>query len=94
MYQTFQCPDFTVSQTVERVVGSVTDGVGTGSLDVGSLCYKPAAMEWSNSIYVMKVNQSHCRPEVPRWSRKLRFPDYVTMAQDVVRLSALRTGRF
>ena len=29
----------------------------------------------------------------PEGSRKLRFPDYVTMAQLVVRLSALRTGR-
>jgi len=30
----------------------------------------------------------------PEGSRKLRIPDYVTMAQDVVRLSALRTGPF
>ena len=29
----------------------------------------------------------------PEGSRKLRFPDYVTMAQDGGRLSALRTGR-
>jgi len=33
-----------------------------------------------------KVNQSHYRPEVLRGfsegSRKLRFPDYVTMAQN------------
>ena len=29
----------------------------------------------------------------PEDSRKLRFPDFVTMAQDVSRLSALRTGR-
>ena len=36
-----------------------------------------------------KVNQSHYRPEVPRG-----FPDYVTMAQDGGKLSALRTGRF
>jgi hypothetical protein len=28
---------------------------------------------------MVKVNQSHYRPEV---SMKLRFPDYVTMAQD------------
>ena len=30
----------------------------------------------------------------PEGSRKLRFPDYVTMAQDGGRLSALRTARF
>jgi len=29
----------------------------------------------------------------PQGSRKLRFPDFVTMAQDGGRLSALRTGR-
>ena len=29
----------------------------------------------------------------PECSRKLRFPDYVTTAQDGGRLSALRTGR-
>jgi len=29
-----------------------------------------------------KVTQSYYRPEVPKVSRKLRFPDYVTMAQD------------
>ena len=29
----------------------------------------------------------------PEGSRKLRFPDFVTTAQVVVRLSALRTGR-
>ena len=30
----------------------------------------------------------------PEGSRKLRFPDFVTVAQDGGRLSALRTGRF
>ena len=30
----------------------------------------------------------------PEGSRKLRFPDIMTMAQDGGRLSALRTGRF
>jgi len=30
----------------------------------------------------------------PEGSRKLRYPDFVTMAQDSGRLSALRTGRF
>jgi len=29
----------------------------------------------------------------PECSRKLRFPDFVTTAQDGARLSALRTGR-
>jgi len=29
----------------------------------------------------VKVNQSHYRPDVPRGFRKLRFPDYVTVAQ-------------
>ena len=30
----------------------------------------------------------------PEGSKKLRFPDFVTTAQDGGRLSALRTGRF
>jgi len=30
----------------------------------------------------------------PEGARKLRFPDFVTVAQDGGRLSALRTGRF
>jgi len=31
---------------------------------------------------LVKVNQSHYRPEVPRGFQKLRFPDYVTVAQN------------
>ena len=30
----------------------------------------------------VKVNQFHTGPRCPEGSRKLRFPDYVTMAQD------------
>jgi len=30
----------------------------------------------------------------PEGSRKLRFPDYVTMAQDGVKVVSLSTGRF
>jgi len=52
MYQTFQSSDFAVSQTVERVVGGVIDGAGTGSIDVGSLCYKPAATERGYSLSI------------------------------------------
>ena len=33
-------------------------------------------------------------PRCPECSKKLRFPDYVTWPRMVVRLSALRTGRF
>ena len=41
-----------------------------------------------------KVKQSHYRPgQAQRVLRKLRFPDFVTTAQDGGRLSALRTGR-
>ena len=36
---------------------------------------------------IVKVNQSHYRPEVPR--EKLRFPDYVTMAQDGGKVDSL-----
>jgi len=43
----------------------------------------------------VKVNQSHYRPgQAQRVLRKLRFPDFVTTAQDGGRLSALCTGRF
>jgi len=42
----------------------------------------------------VKVKQSHYRPgQARRVLRKLRFPDFVTTAQDGGRLSALRTGR-
>ena len=41
-----------------------------------------------------KVKQSRYRPgQVQRVLRKLRFPDFVTTAQDGGRLSALGTGR-
>ena len=40
------------------------------------------------------IKQSHYRPgQAQRVLRKLRFPDFVTTAQDDSRLSALRTGR-
>ena len=29
-----------------------------------------------------KLDQSHYRPEVPRGFQEVKFPDYVTMAQD------------
>jgi len=42
----------------------------------------------------VKVKQSHYRPgQAQRILRKLRFPDFVTTAQDGGRLPALRTGR-
>ena len=41
-----------------------------------------------------KVKQSHYRPgQAQRVLRKLRFPDFVTTAQDGGKLSALGTGR-
>ena len=52
MYQTFQCSDFTVSQTVGRVVGGDVDGAGTGSLDDGALCSKPAVTEWNSTLSI------------------------------------------
>jgi len=48
---------------------------------------------WWIVILRLKVNQSHYRPgQAQRVLRKLRFPDFVTTAQDSGRLSALRTG--
>ena len=43
-----------------------------------------ALVEWhSKEDTEVHVNQSHYRPEVcPEGSRKLRFPDYMTLAQD------------
>ena len=42
----------------------------------------------------VKVKQSHYRPgQAQRVLRKLRFPDFVTIAQGGGRLLALRTGR-
>jgi len=47
-----------------------------------------------DNITKKKIKQSHYRPgEVRRVLRKLKFPDFVTKAQNVGRLSALRTGR-
>jgi len=43
----------------------------------------------------VKVKQSRYRPgQTQRLLRKLRYPDFMTTAQDGGRLSALRTGRF
>jgi len=45
-------------------------------------------------VVKVKVKQSLYRPgQAWRILRKLRFPDFVTTAQDGGRLSALRTGR-
>ena len=49
----------------------------------------------ASTLKAIKVNKSvplQGRPSSPDGSRKLRFPDYVTIAQDGGRLSALRTG--
>ena len=47
-----------------------------------------------NIIINNNNNQSHYRPgQAQRVLGKLRFPDFVTTAQDGDRLSALRTGR-
>ena len=68
------------------------DTVGAPNYNAKTMLGHPSLAFWNYVfIYVCKVNQSHYRPEVPReGSRKLRFPDYVTMAQDggkVVRLT-------
>ena len=56
-----------------------------------------------NRIFItgfFKVYSEHLKispitgPRCPEGSRKLRFPDYVTMGQDGGKFSALRTGRF
>ena len=48
-------------------------------------------------VIKVKVKQSRYKPggaqRGPEASRKLRFPDFVTTAQDGGRLSAIRTGR-
>jgi len=48
------------------------------------------------AIYIVKGKGKSVLLQVwsgPEVSRKLRFPDFMTMAQDGGRLSALRTGR-
>jgi len=55
----------------------------------------PAGIEPATFRFVAQ-NLNHCATVVrsgPEVSRKLRFPDFVTTAQDGGRLSALRTGR-
>jgi len=48
---------------------------------------------YETSQFVYKVKQSRYRPgQVQKVLRKLRFPDFVTTAQDCGRLSALSTG--
>ena len=65
------------------------------SLGVRSRFETDSTAAVTNHLFVKKkVKQSRYRPG--GWgaegSRKLRFPDYVTMAQDGGRLPALRTG--
>jgi len=63
---------------------------------------RPASLNFEECVYLHikdeKVKQSRYRPgeawRGPEGSKKLRLPDFVTMAQDGGRLSALRTGRF
>ena len=51
-------------------------------------------METGSIEVKVKVKQPHYRPgQAQRVLRKLRFPDFVTAAQDGGRLSALLTGR-
>ena len=59
-----------------------------------------AVIRWNSILFryvttfSKKVKLSHYRPgQAQRVLRKLRFPDFVTTAQDGGRLSALRTGR-
>ena len=51
-------------------------------------------MNLKSIINKVKVKQSRYKPgQAQRVLRKLRFPDLVTTAQDVGRLSALHTDR-
>jgi len=63
------------------------------SLDTGLIWGKydcdPSVLPWLPKSKAVPI-QARSGPEV---SRKLRFPDFMTTAQDVGRLSALRTGR-
>jgi len=45
-------------------------------------------------VLIVKVNQFHYRPECPEGSRKLRFPDYVTMTQNGIKVVSLRHRPF
>jgi len=79
MHLNIHVPDFSVSRLYSLSNGGASSWRrnrwgGTGSLDVGSLCYMPAAMEWSNSIQVIKVNQSHYRPEVLTGFQEVKVP--------------------
>jgi len=60
-----------------------------------NLSYFPPKQVYLNVVKVkVKVKQFHYRPgQAQRVLRKLRFPDFMTTAQDGGRLSALRTGR-
>jgi len=52
-------------------------GGGGGNSIINILFYIPFCYKW------VKVKQSHYRPgQAKRVLRKLRFPDFVTMAQD------------
>ena len=66
-----------------------TIGNRTHDLPVFSAVPQP-----TSSLKKVKVKQFHYRPrQAQRVLRKLRFPDFVTTAQDGGRLSVLRTGR-
>jgi len=58
-----------------------------------TLRLKVKVQQWINEGVKGKAVPLQAR-RVPEGSRKLRFPDFVTTAQDGGRLSALCTGRF
>jgi len=64
------------------------------STSLRSSMWSPTNSSSYSSVEV-KGKQSHYRPgQAQNVLRKLRFPDFVTTAQDGGRLSPLRTGRF
>ena len=52
----------------------------------------PAGIEPATLRFVAQ-HLNHCATAGPEGSRKLRFPDYMTTAQDGGKVSALCTGR-
>jgi len=89
---------FEVPGTGERKRGKLVYTAQVHNLVSRVLCQGFETKRGTGSLLIYgskKVKQSHYRP---RWAqrvvRKLRFPDFVTTAQDGGRLSALSTGRF
>jgi len=77
----------TITRLLARYLKKIRSLIQLKSLS----CFEDTFLPW---LLYVKLKQSHLQARRgPEGCRKLRFPDFVTTAQDGGRLLALRTGR-